>query len=104
MLALCCFDTRLRSRGRVARLELYTTTTTMSVSDCFSSLCLRHILVSVRCSLFDQHVSRRLPEHLPSVLHGIGSGYEQARDLWTAQAKHDNTLEPLLAATRALQD
>ena len=28
----------------------------------------RHILVSVRCSLFDQHVSRRLPEHLPSVL------------------------------------
>ena len=28
----------------------------------------RHIIVSVRCSLFDQHVSRRLPEHLPSVL------------------------------------
>ena len=36
--------------------------------DRFSSVCVRHILVSVRCSLFDQHVSRRLPEHLPSVL------------------------------------
>ena len=34
----------------------------------FSSLCVRHILVPVRCSLFDQHVSRRLPEHLPSEL------------------------------------
>ena len=43
-------------------------------------MCVRHILVSVRCSLFDQHVSRRLPEHLPSVLHGIGSGHEQARE------------------------
>ena len=41
-----------------------------------SSLCVRHTLLSSRvcslCSLFDQHVSRRLPEHLPSVLQAAG--------------------------------
>jgi hypothetical protein len=52
----------------VARLELYTKQQRLCLLDRFSCVCVLHILVSVRCSLFDQHVSRRLPEQLPSVL------------------------------------
>ena len=48
------------------------TTTTMSVIDRFSSLCVRHISgVCSLCPLFDQHISRRPPKHLPSVLQRL---------------------------------
>ena len=71
----CCFGGTPPKRGACCSPRAICKQQLLCLLDRFSSLCVRHISrVCSLCSLFDQHVARRLPEHLPSVLQTSRSG------------------------------